>query len=393
MNALDAVIVLAAFLAVVGGWRIGFVARVVSWAGLGAGIALAAVFAPDVADALRNASTAARLAATVSFTLGVALAGQALGMALGSSLHRRLPLSERLQTGDRAAGAALGVFGILVLVWFLTPTLATARGWAARTARDSAVVALVERIGPEPPRAAWTLARRVAGWAYLYTTDDFGGTSASGPPPTGGLPAGAFTRVAAAVVKVEGRACDMIQSGSGFAAAPELIVTNAHVVAGESRVFVRTADGRRLRAEVVAFDPRRDLAVLRVPGVGLTPLLFADGSVGATGAVLGHPGGGPLMESPARVEAKVEARTRDIYGTGRTTRSIFVLAARLEPGDSGGPLADRQGRVMGVAFAIDPADPDTAYAITNEELRPVLTPVLADPAGASSVPTGGCISG
>lgn len=393
MNPLDVVIVLAALLAVIGGWRIGFVARLVSWAGLAAGIALAAFFVHDVADALRGASSSARLAATVSFTLGVALSGQAVGLALGSSLHRRLPLGSRFQAGDRVAGAALGLFGILVLVWFLVPTLATARGWAARTARDSAVVGMIERVAPDPPEAAWTLSRRVAGWAYLHAAGDFTSPAVSGPPPASGLAPAVFGRVAASVVKVEGRACDLIQSGSGFAAGPDLVVTNAHVVAGEGRTSVLTPDGRRLAAVVVAFDPRRDVAVLRVGGLGLAPLLFADGSAGTTGAVLGHPGGGPLVESPARIESEIDARTRDIYGSGPNTRSIFVLAARLAPGDSGGPLVDGQGRAMGVAFAIDPAEEATSYAVTNDELRPVLSAVLRDPSGAARVETGRCVAG
>jgi len=185
----------------------------------------------------------------------------------------------------------------------------------------------------------------------------------------------------------------MIQSGSGFAARADVVVTNAHVVAGEGKTFVTTQAGRRLQAVVVAFDPQRDLAVLRVPGLDLAPLLFADGGAGVSGAVFGHPGGGPLVESPARIESMIDARTRDIYGKGPTARSIFVLAARLAPGDSGGPLVDRQGRVMGVAFAIDPAEPATSYAITNSELRPVLTADLARPNRTTPVPTGRCIAG
>lgn len=393
MNALDTVVVLAAFLAVIGGYRIGFVSRLLSWAGLAGGIALAAVFVHAVADAMRGASSGARLGVTVAFTLGVALAGQGVGAAAGAVLHRRLPRGERFQTADRVAGAALGVLGILVLVWFLTPTLATARGWAARTTRSSFVVGAIERIGPTPPEAAWTLARRVAGWAYLNATGDFGGPTVSGPPPAGGIPRPAATRVSAAVVKIEGRACDMIQDGSGFAAGTELVVTNAHVVAGERNTTVLTADGRSLSGVVVAFDARRDLAVLSVPGLDLAPLPFAGGEEGTTGAVFGHPGGGQLVESPARIESRLEARTRDIYGTGPWTRSIFVLAAVLEPGDSGGPLVDRQGRVMGVAFAIDPAEKATAYAITNDELRPVLSGVRAEPGPAREVSTGRCVAG
>jgi len=143
-----------------------------------------------------------------------------------------------------------------------------------------------------------------------------------------------------------------------------------------------------LAARVVAFDSSRDLAVLLVPGLGLAPLPLADGGPGTVGVVYGHPGGGPLQATPARVAEKIVAVGTDIYRTSRTRRDVFVLAARLAPGDSGGPLVDQRGRVVAVAFAIDPGRPATAYALTDGELRPVL-----DAAGNVLVDTGSCLVG
>ncbi len=112
---------------------------------------------------------------------------------------------------------------------------------------------------------------------------------------------------------VEGQACDRVQEGTGFVAGENLIVTNAHVVAGENRTHVVTSDGRRLDTTVVAFDPNRDLAVLRAPGLGLPALTEGDGQVDDRGALFGHPGGGPLRQAPVRIAEQIVARGTDIY--------------------------------------------------------------------------------
>jgi S1-C subfamily serine protease len=143
---------------------------------------------------------------------------------------------------------------------------------------------------------------------------------------------------------------------------------------------------------VVAFDPERDLAVLRVRNLRLFALPFADGGDGTTGAVFGHPGGGPLRIAPARIAETVNAAGTDIYRTGRTSRRVHVLAANLAPGDSGGPLVDRQGRMVGVAFAIDPGHESTAYALTRGEVDAVLGPVVRG-GGQTSADTGPCVVG
>jgi S1-C subfamily serine protease len=165
-------------------------------------------------------------------------------------------------------------------------------------------------------------------------------------------------------------------------------VTNAHVVAGERETTVFAPGGGRHRASVIRFDPRRDLAVLLVEDLDLAPLILADAETGDVGAVYGHPGGGPLRPAPARIAEQIDARGTDIYRTTKTSRDVFVLATQLAPGDSGAPLVDTDGRAVGVAFAIDPGREATAYALTNAELRPVLTGLTDAP-----VETGSCLVG
>ncbi len=209
-----------------------------------------------------------------------------------------------------------------------------------------------------------------------------------GVPPQTSLSPQVDALVRGSVVRVEGEACDQIQDGTGFVVARNVIVTNAHVVAGERDTSVFLPNGSRRDARVVSFDPRRDLSVIVVEDLGLAPLRLGAGQAGTEGAVYGHPGGGPLKPTPARIAEQIDARGTDIYRTTPTRRSVFVLASQLQPGDSGAPLLDQAGNVMGVAFAIDPGHENTAYALTNDELRAILDDIPSD-----SADTGSCLVG
>jgi S1-C subfamily serine protease len=157
-------------------------------------------------------------------------------------------------------------------------------------------------------------------------------------------------------------------------------------VAGEDDSIVEFVDGSTLEADVVAFDPERDLAVLRTRGGGAPALPLRDAEVGDTGGVFGHPGGGPLDVSPFRVGDEITAVGRDIYDSASTSREVLVLASELAPGDSGAALVDPQGRVIGVAFAVAPDKPGVAYALAIDELEGVLAGDLS-----TERDTGGCL--
>jgi S1-C subfamily serine protease len=391
VNFLDLLIIAAALAAGWIGYRLGFVRRFTSWVGLCAGVVLAVLLVDDVAEALRGTPPRARLLGALAFVLLAATIGQAVGYAIGGALHRRFgrTASAGLRQGDRVAGAALGVTGVLVLMWLLIPALASSPGWPARAVRDSAVARAIDRLAPDPPDEAQSLGRLVGDETFPEVFDTLTSPDA-GSPPEGGIPRDVAQRVAGSVVKVEGNACDRVQEGTGFVAAPDLIVTNAHVVAGESRTRVDAPNGR-FDATVVAFDPNRDLAVLAVPGLDLPPLERGEGHVDDRGSLFGHPGGGPLRESPMRIAEQITARGSNIQRTAPTERDVFVLAAVTQPGDSGGPVVEADGRVVGVVFAFDLSRSTTAYALTTNELAAVLDPVLATSRRAP-VSTGSCLS-
>ncbi len=392
MNVLDVVVVAATAAAGYFGYRLGFVARVASWVGLAIGVTLAVAFVDDVLDTLSSQPSATRLLVALAFFLFLASAGQALGFAVGIALRRRLPARAGVHRIDRIGGAVVGVLGVLVAVWLLVPALTSASGWPARAARDSQIVRAINRYAPDPPPQAERLGRSVAEGPFPEVFSRLNGPGDVGTPPTKALAPDVAARVASSTVRVEGEACDQIQAGSGWVAGPDLVVTNAHAVAGERNTHVETSDGRRLAATVVAFDPGRDVAVLRIRNLRLFALPRADGRDGVAGAVFGYPGGGPLVISPARIAETVNAAGTDIYRTGRTRRQVFVIAAELAPGDSGGPLVDQAGRVVGVAFAIDPGQDATAYALTRAEVDAVLVPML-NAGGRSAVGAGPCLVG
>jgi S1-C subfamily serine protease len=392
VNVLDIIILIAAGLAGYAGYRFGFTGRALSWLGLVAGLAIGALFVDDIANELRDSTPQTRLVGSLAFLLLVTVIAQSLGIFAGVLLRRSMPTRGILNTADRGFGAAAGVLSVLVSVWLLTPALASAPGWPSRSARGSAIIRAVDDIAPAAPHSLEVLGRLVGDAPFPEVFDDLISPGDVGPPPTQTLAPAVRDRVFASVVKVEGRACDLIQQGSGWVVGPDVVVTNAHVVAGHESTTVLTSQGRALGARIVGFDAERDIAVLRVNGLRLEPLPRVDGQVGSEGAVVGFPGGGPEQESPARIAEEIIARGTNIYRNASTTREVYELAATLAPGDSGGPLVDAQGRVVGMAFAVDPGHAQTAYALTHDEVSEGLGPVL-DEGAQSSVNSGPCLVG
>lgn len=386
MNPLDVLIVLAALVAAAGGFRLGFIARSVSWAGTGIGLLVGAWLVPVLARALDGASDLTVLVASVGLLVGAAFAGQAIGMLAGSRLRVAVPEGAP-RRADQAFGALAGVAGVLVVVWLLLPALATVPEWPAEQARRSVVAGRIDELFPAAPDALGGLGRLVGDdrfpevFAGLEPAPDVGA-----PPAASGLSLEAAERVRRSTVKVLGEACGRIQEGSGFVAEPGVVVTNAHVVAGTGDLVVERSDGSRADAEVVAFDPATDLAVLEVPGLD-RPALPLEASVeGARGGVFGYPGGGELEVSPFEVARATEAVGTDIYDDRPTRRQVLFLAAELAPGDSGGALVEPDGDVVGLAFAIAPDRPGVAYALDAAEVAEAL-----DGPRRGSTSTGSCI--
>jgi S1-C subfamily serine protease len=196
------------------------------------------------------------------------------------------------------------------------------------------------------------------------------------------------------VVRVIGTACGLAVEGSGWVAAPGLVVTNAHVVAGEQDTSVEVGgNGPGLPAQAVAFDPNDDVAVLRVSELGLPSLsLQPNPPSGRAGAILGYPENGPFTVRPARIGRTQSVITQNAYGQGPVSRLLTPLRGLVQPGNSGGPMVDENGRVLTTVFAatVGGGTPG-GYGVANETASSVLAAARARSNG--SVSTGPCASG
>jgi S1-C subfamily serine protease len=373
VNLLDVALLLLVVVAIAGGLRLGFVARAASWIGLAVGVALATWTVPTALTLVEGGQPSVRM-----FTGLVVLA---VTVTIVASLFQAVVLRARhsiasssLSRVDRAAGAVAGVLAVIGLVWFLLPAASEVPGQISRQVRTSVLAGLVERATPEPPDAVRALRNLVDTSRFPEVFADLQPAPVSGPPPEQ-IPVdqAIVDRVTASTVNVEADGCGRRYEGSGFAVAPDTIVTNAHVLAGADAVRVKRPDGTVREATVVAFDGARDLAVLEVPDLGQEPLERAEAELGGDGIVIGYPGGQDVPRvAPTRVEDRRSAIGRDIYGRERTERQVLFLSADLQQGDSGSPVIDQQGRVTGVVFAISPDQPTSSFALDLAELEAIL---------------------
>ena len=382
MDVLDLIIAGVAISAAVGGFLLGFLARAVSWLGLGVGLLVAARLLPSIIDAFKTADPTGKLLVAALVLLGGSFLGQAAGLLLGARIHGIVPLGA-LRRVDDGFGAAFGLIGVLVAVWLLLPSMASVPGWPARQARHSSIARWVDRNFPAPPNTLEALRHLVGDNNFPQVFNSLTPSVDTGPAPaTTGMTPTQELLVAASTVKVEGDACGRIQEGSGWTVAPGYVLTNAHVVAGERQTEVQLPAGRVLPGVVVAFDAGRDLALIDVPGLTETQLPLYSGAatvdaqdavVGRQGAVFGHPGGeAQLAITPFLVRQYVSALGRDLYDEHDTKRDVFVLASNLAPGDSGGAVVDKTGTVIAMAFAIAPDRPGTSYALSYTEVQAFL---------------------
>ncbi|MFB2600118.1 MarP family serine protease [Herbiconiux sp. P17] len=390
----DIVLIVIALLAVLSGWRRGALVTAASLVGIIGGALLATAVAPPVVDWLAglgwNTTLQRTIAAGVLLLLCMAVAVGVLTLVAG--LLRRVIGSVKIGRGlDAIGGAVLGLLTWGVVVWLLAGFLQTT-GLVPVTqlVASSRVVSTLNTLSPVPSSTALgtlNAALTDSGFPQVFA---FGGESiqaARAPDPS--IP-DAVNAAAGSVVRVLSSApgCGSDAEGSGWAVATDRIVTNAHVVAGSQDLYVQVGGvGELLPAELVVFDPVRDLAVLEVPGLPVAPLpLGSELGASASAVVAGYPENGGYTVVPARVREVVDAVGRDIYEQGEVTREIYSLRGIVRPGNSGGPLFDESGSVVGVVFARSTIDAETGYAMTLDEIAPVVAA-----AGASEpVASGAC---
>jgi S1-C subfamily serine protease len=374
MSIIDLVLILACFSFAFAGYRQGFLIGFFSFTGFLFGGVLGIWLAPKVVRIVTDDLGQAIFA--VALVLGLATVGQLAGSALGAFLRGKVVW----QPGhliDAGAGAVLGVISLLLVAWFVGSALATAPiPNVTEKVKRSEVLAFVDRFMPDRADKLYSSLSRVLdknGLTQVFRPFDNEKIIQVPEPSSGPLVAPEIRAAAKSVVKVEGAAlsCRKALEGTGFVYAPQHVMTNAHVVAGVDAPTVAVGGGRdKLPARVVLFDDNRDVAILYVPGLTAPALQFDyTGERRADAVVAGFPLNGPYRLESARIRQKINARGPDIYDSGTVDRAVFSIFARVEPGNSGGPLLSAKGKVYGLIFAKSVTDTNTGYALTAEEVR------------------------
>lgn len=346
MTTLDWILVCAVALLAVQGWRAGFIGGVLSLAGFLLGAWLAARFAPLILPEGRQ-SAYAPLATLAGAACGGAVLATVFELA-GSGIKRLLPVPF-LGAADGALGSVLGVLLALIGIWLLAIVLMRLPGpqGLRGEVRRSSVVHALNGVMPPGDRVLGLIS------AFDPLPQIVGpGVSMLEPPPTGALRFPRAVALRSSVVRVRAIACGFSVEGSGWVVGPGLVVTNAHVVAGDQLPSAQPAgSGPEHSARVVVFDRRNDLAVLRVSGLEAPALDMAVGAYGRPAAILGFPNDGAYDVSPARVGQTLGILTRDAYGAGPVERAVVIIRGRIRSGNSGGPVIDRSGRVVATVFS------------------------------------------
>ena len=379
MTTVDWVAVAVICVSAVVGYRRGLIASGLSLAGVIAGAIIGARIAPHL---LRGGSHSpyTPLAALIGATLGAGIL-QTAGSTLGS-LARGSTRMTPFRTVDSIGGFLLGAAAGLAIVWVLgaVALLVPDRPGLRRVAQDSEIL---DRLNHAiPPRKLLNALARIDPFPSIVTV---------GPPPAAPDPSvrsdPQIEDASASVVRVLGTACGIGVQGTGWLARPGLIVTAAHVVAGQTDTVVETANAEATyRAQTVVFDAKNDVAVLRVEGFDATPLPLRSPETDAPAALLGFPGNGPLHATPVRIGRTRAALSEDAYGHGPVRRTVTVLSGHVEHGDSGGPAVDRNGAVQVMVFAASRLAANSGYGVPSD----VVESDLGRARGVRSASTGDC---
>ncbi len=346
MTVVDWLIVAFTALLAFQGYVRGFIVGVLSLAGFAAGAVIGSRIAPLILPSGHHSKYAPLFGLAGALLAGGVLAAGFEGV--GRSARRVIWLPG-LRLVDGLAGAALTACVGLGIAWVVGAVMLQTSGSAAlrRDVQRSAILRELNRLLPPSGPILNAL-------AHIDPLPSVSGPTAKVRAPSRGIVAAAGVRGAApSVVRILGTACGLGIEGSGWVAAPGLVVTNAHVVAGESDTTVQVGgDGTSLAAQPVAFDPRNDIAVLRVPGLQAPALTLASGTpAGSAVALLGFPEDGGYDVQPARLGQTQLTRSQNAYGNGPVQRLITALRGLVRPGNSGGPLVDRAGQVGATVFA------------------------------------------
>jgi S1-C subfamily serine protease len=374
----DLILLVLIIMFAVNGYRQGFLVGALSFVGFFGGALVGLQLAPLAVAPMSDPW--ARILVSLLAVFGLALGGQAIAAWAGTRL-RHAVRTDHARRADDVGGIAVSVIALLLVAWMVAGPLAhTSIPAVASSVRNSVILGAVDSVMPSQARVLYNgLRNTIANGDFPDVFGDMTPTQArqvaEPDPALANSPAVKSARQS--VVKVTGSApsCRRRIEGSGFVFAAGKVMTNAHVVAGTRGAVTVEVDGSSKTGRVVYFNPDLDLAVVNVPGLRAPPLNWApaqaqteDGAI-----VVGYPLDGPFTAVSARIRDVRELPGSDIYKTHDVTREIYTLRATVRSGNSGGPLISPDGQLLGVIFAAAVDDPDTGFALTADEARPVAT--------------------
>lgn len=373
---LDLALYALAAAAAISGWINGAAASGFALLGVGIGATSGLLVAPHLVREVDD--PLGRLALGLGVIAVMVIVGQIAGVTIGRAARRYIS-GTAARLVDSTIGAVFQAAAMLLVAWLVAiPIAAQDATVPGQAVRGSSVLAKIDDVAPEQLQripGAFTSAIGTTGFPDIL--GPFGSTPMQEVPEPDPVLAGSqvVTDAQPSVLKILGRAqsCSRALEGSGFVAAPGLVMTNAHVVAGTESVRVAVGDDE-LEADVVVYDESVDIAVLRVPGLEAPVLPFADerARTGDDAIVLGYPGNGPFRPDAARVRERVTLRGPDIYREDTVEREVYILRGTVREGNSGGPLITPEGEVAGVVFGAAMDAPDTGYALTVDQVMPQL---------------------
>ncbi|WP_080793112.1 MarP family serine protease [Corynebacterium pacaense] len=369
----DAIIVLVMVFALYSGWRQGAFTSLLSTVGVVAGLIIGAACAPLLMGLTE--STALRFLLAIGVVVLLVGLGNLIGAQLGVAIRDRIRFrSSRLL--DSFVGAVFQGLATLIVVWLVSIPLATAMsGSVAAGIRNSQILGFVDAHTPPgldnlPSKISAMLSD--TGLPPLVSPFDNRPVREVEAPNINVENRQLVESLRPSVIHVMGDAqeCSRRLMGSGFVAAEDYVVTNAHVVAGTSTVSLDTVVGTR-SADVVFYDPDVDIAVLHSPGLGIDPLAWSEVPLetGDDAIIMGFPMSGPFTASPARIRERIMITGSNIYASGEHEREAYSVRGSVQSGNSGGPMVDTRGNVAGVVFGAAIDGSDTGYVLTAAEVR------------------------
>lgn len=383
LNWVDVALLVGLLIVAFAGWRAGVISTTAAFAGFIGGALAGAWLVPQLL-AGSDWPSILKAFATIAGMLVLGMIGQALLGMVGRAIRDAMSFTP-LRVLDSASGMVVSTIAFLLSAWLLLSVAASLpQGAASDQVRQSRAYPILESVVGGPGAALIEDARDLLASLDLPSLPFNPATLPPVEDPGDVEFTDALLEAAdGSVLQVatESSRCSTSSLGSAVVVSQERVATNAHVVAGAGRITVRGQDRRSREARLVFIDRATDLAILHVPGLGATPLRWrASAERGTEGAVAGYPGGGRLTLRGARVRG--QATIDDDAGSG--LREVVVFQGLVQPGNSGGPLLDLEGRVLGLVFANSSVDDQTGFALAASEVRPVIAATRDDREEVSS---------